>query len=508
MDGKATGQSRFFLLLIPLACSPLALLVLYPSVGDWTVFFGRFHPVVLHMPIGILMLTAFMEGLNTLSRGRLRLTTFLPLFLGTMSAVAAMTLGVLLMSGEGMEGDLVQAHFLWGVITAALAVVALAIRCLPRFPASPARHSAYLVTLFTGCLVMTWASHLGASITHGETYLTDYIPWRSDEVSDEDAALALALTMPADERMIYEHAVVPIFVNKCYDCHQTRSFKGRLVMDTYEGLLEGGATGPAIVPGDLEASLAIARVHLPLSDEEHMPPANEPQMTDDEIAVIEWWVQRGAPNDATIASLAPDEPIEQSLEAVTQALLAELAADPEDHAYHEPTPEEVAELRAPLRDAVDALAGKYPGVVRYESALSDTLVVRSFHDAWTDDRVNELAPVAERVARLYLPGATLSESSGSTLNAMTQLEVLDVRNAEVGDDWLATLDLPGLKRLNLFGTAVTDDSLEALAQFTGLDILFLGQTDLTPAAVAELRERLPGCEIRYEPPVHPTESKS
>jgi len=57
-------QSKLHLLQVPAVCSPLILLAFYPEIGDWTVFFGRFHPVVLHLPIGILLLTTLMEVLR------------------------------------------------------------------------------------------------------------------------------------------------------------------------------------------------------------------------------------------------------------------------------------------------------------------------------------------------------------------------------------------------------------------------------------------------------------
>ncbi|MEM1109951.1 MAG: c-type cytochrome domain-containing protein [Planctomycetota bacterium] len=495
---QGSRQSRLYLLLIPLACSPLGLLGFYSGAGDWTVFLGRFHPVVLHMPIGILLLTALMESLNTVSRGKVRLSIMLPLLLGTTSAVAAMSLGVLLMRGESMEGDLVRAHLIWGIATAVIAVLALTLRCLPNYPTPKTwTRPAYLVALLGGCVVMTWASHIGASITHGPTYLTEHIPWKDDAPSEEETQLAKALTMPTDERLIYEHVIVPIFSSKCYECHQTQRFKGRLVMDTYEGLIEGGATGPSIVPGNVAQSLAITRVHLPLADEEHMPPANKPQMSEHEIALVEWWVKQGAMIETRVETLKPDDAIRESLALVSTELLAELEVGSAHEDHHELSYEEVEAMRVPHAAAMAELMSIHTGEVRYANAQSNEIVVRAFHSPWGDQDLATLRPVAERVTRILLPRSRLSQSSVGTFNAMTNLEVLDLRESDIGDQWLAGIHLPHLKKLNLFGTYVSDKSIDKLLSFNNLQELYLGKTHLTDFGIAVLRESLPQCNVYH-----------
>src|ERR1044072_5689146 len=71
----------------------------------------------------------------------------------------------------------------------------------------------------------------------------------------------------------FESKIRPILVDNCYEGHslQTRKSKGGLTLDTREGLLKGGDTGPAIVAGDPEKSLFIKAVRY--TDEDlGMPP--------------------------------------------------------------------------------------------------------------------------------------------------------------------------------------------------------------------------------------------
>jgi len=62
---------------------------------------------------------------------------------------------------------------------------------------------------------------------------------------------------PAVERQrleFFESKIRPVLVKSCYECHAAYSKKisGGLLVDSRQGLLEGGESGPAVVPGDLK----------------------------------------------------------------------------------------------------------------------------------------------------------------------------------------------------------------------------------------------------------------
>src|SRR5213594_1365495 len=65
-----------------------------------------------------------------------------------------------------------------------------------------------------------------------------------------------------DDFDFFEKKIRPLLAENCYKCHsaQSEKLKGGLLLDTREGLLKGGDTGPAIVPGDAERSLLIKAV--------------------------------------------------------------------------------------------------------------------------------------------------------------------------------------------------------------------------------------------------------
>ncbi len=123
------------------------------------------------------------------------------------------------------------------------------------------------------------------------------------------AALAVALpllaveTKPSAEQLeFFEKHIRPVLVENCYKCHspEAEKLKGGLLLDTREGLLKGGDSGPALVPGNPEKSLLIKAVRY--QDEDlAMPPrkGGGKKLPGAQIADLEAWVKMGAPEPRT-----------------------------------------------------------------------------------------------------------------------------------------------------------------------------------------------------------------
>ncbi len=90
----------------------------------------------------------------------------------------------------------------------------------------------------------------------------------------------------------FEKHVRPLLVNNCYNCHSAETkAAGGLRVDDRDGLLSGGAGGPAVVPGKPEESLILdAITHA--DGISKMPPKKK--LSDEEIADIRSWIQAGA----------------------------------------------------------------------------------------------------------------------------------------------------------------------------------------------------------------------
>ena len=107
----------------------------------------------------------------------------------------------------------------------------------------------------------------------------------------------LALLAAGDDDLFFESKVRPLLMKRCYGCHSLeKKTKGGLALDSRAGWQHGGDNGPAIVPGDLTKSLVIKAVRY-LDADFAMPPKS--RLPADEVAILEEWVKRGAPDTRT-----------------------------------------------------------------------------------------------------------------------------------------------------------------------------------------------------------------
>src|SRR5687768_7983339 len=103
------------------------------------------------------------------------------------------------------------------------------------------------------------------------------------------AIAALVCSTLGAEFDFFESRIRPVLEQHCYKCHsaQSEKLKGGLHVDTHEGLLKGGDTGPAVVPGDVEKSLLIRA--LQYKDETlQMPPKQ--RLPDEVVNDFVTWV--------------------------------------------------------------------------------------------------------------------------------------------------------------------------------------------------------------------------
>ncbi len=91
----------------------------------------------------------------------------------------------------------------------------------------------------------------------------------------------------------FEKKVRPLLIKHCYDCHGEGETDGGLAIDSREGILLGGDSGKAIVPGKPEESLIIEAVRYKNEDMQMPPDGKIPQA---DIKILEKWVALGAPD--------------------------------------------------------------------------------------------------------------------------------------------------------------------------------------------------------------------
>ncbi|MBX7168717.1 MAG: DUF1553 domain-containing protein [Pirellulales bacterium] len=138
----------------------------------------------------------------------------------------------------------------------------------------------------------------------------------------------------------FEQRIRPVLVEHCYECHAGDERSGGLQLDSRPALVAGGDSGPALVPGDPQASRLLRAIRYDDPDLQ-MPPAG--QLADNVVADFDRWIAAGAPD--------PREPV-----AASAPRAIDLAAGREHWCYRPPTRAAVPELRDatwPLDERLD-----------------------------------------------------------------------------------------------------------------------------------------------------------
>ncbi len=265
---------------------------------------GNAHLLLLHLPIGMLAAAVLLELWTWRNPDGRRLLT-LSLAANAVFAVLAAAAGWLLAEQGGYPPGALADHRWAGVTCAGVAVLAWWLR---------ARRGVIVARLGLLALVVatTWAGHLGATLTHGDSLMA----WSRATPAGAGSAGAAESTGPASaageaeahggvvasaaERAAAElpapEAVHPLLVKHCVECHGPEKQKGRLRLDSLAAARAAGKSGEiALVPGDAEGSELIRRIGLTVEDDELMPPAESSSLTEAERAELVAWVAGLAP---------------------------------------------------------------------------------------------------------------------------------------------------------------------------------------------------------------------
>jgi hypothetical protein len=132
-----------------------------------------------------------------------------------------------------------------------------------------------------------------------ETFVRRFIP-----LCVAGIFLAAIRSSSAADLAFFENRIRPLLADHCYSCHSAKAekLKGGLYVDSLEGLLKGGDSGPALVPGDAEKSLLIKAVRYTDADLQ-MPPKGK-KLSTRRIADLTQWVKAGAPWPETDKAVA------------------------------------------------------------------------------------------------------------------------------------------------------------------------------------------------------------
>ena len=453
--------------------------------SDIVLFIGRFHPLLVHLPIGFLIAAFLLEGIGRFTpfKGASQAVPFL-LGFGALGAVAAAIAGSFLALGGGYDESLIFWHQRLGIAAAILAALALLFHLLmTRGQARLLFERLYGVLLVGMVGVLGVAGHLGGSLTHGGDYLTRYLPDPARQLvglapRGEEAAPAKSI----EEARVYADLIAPIFEARCVECHNPSKTKGDLRLDTPEMILAGGETGDVVIPGDAEGSELFRRLVLPAHDDDRMPPEGDP-LTLEQIELMRWWLDGGGSFEQRVAELEPSSP------AIELVLAWHYGA-----AQDRPAGVFALDVPPPDPSAVEALQEAGASVV----PIAQDAPYLQVHATSTfgDEEMALLRPLAQQVTWLDLGGTGVTDRGADVLAELPHLSRLHLERTSVTDVTLARLDsLDHLDYLNLYGTDVTDEGIAHLGDLRSLETVYLWQTDVTAEGAERLRAERPGLTV-------------
>jgi uncharacterized membrane protein/mono/diheme cytochrome c family protein len=449
---------------------------------DFLFFLGRFHVLALHLPIGIVIVAVVLDFAARRKRYR-ALTQASPFLWGAaaLSAVLTVALGYLHFAEGGFAGPSGNAHRLFGTTTAVVMLLGWWLATRP---------AATWLKLAVGVLALALVSvtgHYGGNLTHGSTFILEYAPGFVRSLLGAETKRPRPASVAAADP--YLDVVQPLLTQRCGTCHNGDKREGSFSMASYESTLAGGDTGRAIVPGKLEASELYFRVTLPPDDEKRMPAEGKTPPTKDQIAILKWWIEKGAPHATTIGEVGIDAAVEPLLAAqIGLGGAAPAAAAP-------------AAAVAADQELVGRLFAA--GFLVRQLSQSDPQLVVSVNSPGTEvDKaaIGVLAEAGSQIVDLNLQNAGLDDDDLAALGELGAVTQLRLSGNRITDRGVAALArLPKLTSLNLYGNAgVTDAGVDALGRIATLRQVYLWQTGVTSAGVARLRAARPDLAVQLD----------
>ena len=439
---------------------------------DYALFFGRFHPLVVHLPIGFLLLAVVLE---VWPGNRVRPAIKVAWVLGAASAVGAALAGWLLASGGGYGGDTLFWHRWAGVAVATLAVGGV-------FLQSKGGMTTKVYGLLTAA-ALTLAGHQGGNLTHGEEYLFQYAPPVVQHLAGHTPDSLIVTDWSSrntDSIAVYAEFLRPVINDKCVRCHNAEKQNGGLRMDSTRHLLKGGESGPLFIAGNAVASRWINRVTLPTQNVKAMPPQGE-RMTFAEVRLLEYWINEGADTAYTFQ-------LEEVPEDIKALLRRDYALDLRPRLFVETVRGPVLPERT--REGIRSLNWSVTDLVPGGPALEVKPQPGKSVDAGALEEL--AAAAAQQVTYLSLDNQALTPNELRQVTAFPNLNRLRLNGTAVDSTVLRELNtLKHLESLNLYNTGVGDEVFAYLEQLPALRRVYLWQTQVTPAAAISFTEAHP-----------------
>ncbi|MEI7628301.1 MAG: c-type cytochrome domain-containing protein, partial [Bacteroidota bacterium] len=423
-----------------------------------TELIAHFHPVLVHLPIGILLLAILFHWLSTKEKfAGLSIAIPIAYLSGAITAVLSCITGYLLSGSGEYDETTLNLHQWMGILVAFVSATG--------YLFSRTNNNQQLKWVSIALVVLlTVTGHLGGTLTHGEGYL-----WKGISESKKDSVTATKVIANAQEAIVYKDIIQPMLQQKCYNCHAATKQKGGLRLDAEEWIVKGGKNGKVLVAGSIDSSEMYKRIILDPVEEKHMPPKGKSQLTEHERVLLQWWIASGADFSKKSKNLSQTAAIKTALTALEKS-------------------EVVVTKRADIPDAEVAKANetileslRKNSVTVFEISANSNWLSANYVNCtkWNTDIEKNMSSLKNQMVWLKIPGAQLQESSWKTVGGLNNLRRLSAEHSNITDKDLALLSaLNQLQYLNLVDTKITAKGLMQLKGNTNLTNIYISRTGI------------------------------
>ncbi|MHA8101106.1 c-type cytochrome domain-containing protein [Aquirufa nivalisilvae] len=429
--------------------------------------FGRLHTLLLHFPIVLLLLAMFMEFFRfqaSLQENKTYLQiTQLLILVGALSSGITVMMGIFLAKEPGYGGGNLFWHRWLGVGTYLFASLIYWIRSRSWYQVTWAKCMSISMAL-----MLVLVGHFGGNLTHGGNFVLE--------------PLMKSQTVPLEEAVVFQDLVQPILEKKCVACHNPDKIKGELLLTDAKSIAKGGKTGPLFVAGKPELSLLIQRAHLSIDDKKHMPPIGKPQLSDDELQLLSWWVKEKASFTKKVVDLASTD----SLRILSTKLLASSGPKEEEFDFQEAD-----------EKTIQKLSNEYRTIMLFAKD-SPALSVNFFNKAqYKAPKLEELKEIKQQIVTLSLAKMPVQNADLAFVKIFEHLHTLNLNFTDISEVGLK--ELAGMKELmvlSISGTKLKAAGLaSALKAIPNLKKVYVWDAGLSREDIQILQKQLKGIQV-------------
>jgi uncharacterized membrane protein len=472
-------------------------------------FIGHLHPVIVHLPIGILLLGVLMMVYEHYSKVDLQLPISFAFLVGSISAVLACIAGWILSNSGEYDALLVQKHQWTGISTAVIGLLVYFLK----------QYRKLLAVILTLLVFIT--GHYGGTLTHGENYLFSSIEnsntSQGDTLNKESKIITQTISNGADSLTIethnvYKEQIAPLLKLRCYNCHSAIKQKNGLRLDGEVYIKKGGKNGRTLVAGNPFKSPLYTSLVLPIDDEKHMPPKGKHQLNQNEILIIERWIKSGASFEDIIDTISNNELVKN---VVSRNTIADKnIIDNPEKVNSEITETEKKEIEnnnsikssvkitnLPNPAAISAAIiedFKQKNIILTNIAEGSNFVMANFVNVvpFNNASLQALKNINEQLVTLKLTNLPINDIDIKIVADLKNIKKLNLENTLITDNGMSFIkQLSQLEQLNLYGTNISDEGIIQLTDLKNLSVLYLWKTKVTLNGIEQFKKLNPKVTI-------------